>query len=363
MNDRPTAISLFAGCGGDTLGLKIAGFKVIGFVEKWKPAIATHKKNFPNAIFIGENNGGDITKIPNDEFEKYKGKIDVIFAGFPCQGFSHAGKKDPNDSRNKLFWEFIRATKLIQPKWIIGENVAGLTKRKTDDGRNKIQDVIVEAFEEIGYKMAEPKILKAEEFGVPQKRRRVFFVGNKEKKEFIFPGKVYSKGQYKSVMNVVEFTLDGAMPFDPKDSNIKIDSYCESDGYEEPHGKPHPYLISKLNCGKFSFSKRDSPHHVEIVDLNNPTKTIHCGYKFQPRLFVPLKNKRGYFLRPFTVRELARIQGFPEDFIFEGKLDDIITQIGNAVPPQFVTSIANQILSTENGSATRKNNLLSYVTS
>ena len=172
------AISLFAGCGGDTLGLENAGIEVIGFVEFWNRAIETHKLNFPNSEFIGRSVNGDITKITDEEFLKFRGKIDILFAGFPCQGFSHAGKKDPNDKRNKLFWEFVRATKLIQPKWIIGENVAGLMHRKTDDGQSKISEVIVNAFEEIGYKMAEPKVLKAEEYGVPQKRMRLVLLAS-----------------------------------------------------------------------------------------------------------------------------------------------------------------------------------------
>ena len=138
------------------------------------------------AIFIGESVGGDITKIPDKEFLKYQGKIDILFAGLPCQGFSHAGKKDPKDSRNKLFWEFVRATRLIKPRWIIGENVAGLIHRKTDDNKSNVSDIIVSAFKKIGYTMAKPQILKAEEYGVPQRRRRVFFVGNRLNKTFKF---------------------------------------------------------------------------------------------------------------------------------------------------------------------------------
>ena len=187
MEKKRKAISLFAGCGGDSLGLEKAGFEVIGFVENWKKAIETHKRNFPKSIFIGESVGGDITRIPDEEFLKYNGKIDILFAGFPCQGFSHAGKKDPNDPRNRLFWEFVRAAELIRPKWVIGENVSGLTHRKTDDGKINVSDMITSAFEEIGYKMAKPKILKAELYGVPQKRRRVFFVGSGKEKDFEFP--------------------------------------------------------------------------------------------------------------------------------------------------------------------------------
>jgi len=102
--EKKKAISLFAGCGGDTLGLEQAGYEVIGFVEFWNKAIETHKLNFPNSEFIGEEFNGDITKIPDEFFKRFEGQIDILFAGFPCQGFSHGGKKDPKDPRNKLFW-------------------------------------------------------------------------------------------------------------------------------------------------------------------------------------------------------------------------------------------------------------------
>jgi len=334
-------ISLFAGCGGDTLGMENAGIKVVGFVEFWDKAINTHKLNFPNAEFIGEKWGGNITKIPDKEFLKFKGKIYVIFAGFPCQGFSHAGKKDPKDKRNKLFWEFVRATRLIQPRWIIGENVAGLVHRKTDDGKNKVSKVIVSAFEEIGYKMAEPMVLKAEEYGIPQKRRRVFFVGNRIKKTFKFPDQEKIR---VSLRGIIEDDLDNAIRFKLQIKDMPPSKIYEIKKNILVNGKPHPYLLRKLKDGKVSFKKRISPFHVEVVDLDSPTKTIHCGYSFQPRLFVLLKKDKEIFIRPFNTRELAQIQGFPKGYKFYGKEEDIIKQIGNAVPPLLVTKIVKNIL-------------------
>ena len=103
-----------------------AGFRVSGFVENWVPAIQSHLANFRDCAPIGAEAGGDIARIPDAAFEALRGEVDLLFAGFPCQGFSHAGKKDPNDARNRLFWEFVRAAELIQPRWIVGENVFGL---------------------------------------------------------------------------------------------------------------------------------------------------------------------------------------------------------------------------------------------
>lgn len=341
---KKKSLVLFAGCGGDALGLKESNHEIVGFVENNKPAVESFKKNFPNVKHIGkEFNNGDIRKIPDHVFEKYKGDIDVVTAGFPCQGFSHAGKKDPNDPRNELFWEFARVVKLVEPDWIIGENVFGLVHRKTDDGEAYVSDVIVNAFEDIGYTMAEPVILSATKFGVPQKRRRVFFIGNRNDVKFNVDFLKKRSKTNKGLQDIVEFTLKGATTFEPEKVEGEIETYCESEGHEEPFGEPHPYLLQKLEEGKLSYSKRNSPHHVEVVDLKSPAKTIHCGYKFQPRLFVPLKNKNGTFLRTFTVKELLQIQGFPSNFKLCGKKDEKIDQIGNAVPPQIIKGIVKKI--------------------
>jgi len=346
MMNKLTAISLFSGAGGDTIGLEAAGFEVIAYSEIWDKARLTHDKNFPDSKWLGEDVSGDITKITDDEFRKYAGKVDLIFAGFPCQGFSHAGKKDSNDPRNKLFWEFVRATEIIQPRWIIGENVAGLLKRKTDDGQEMISNVIAKAFEDIGYKLAEPEILNAEDFGVPQKRRRVFFVGNKEGIEFSFPQPTHKKDEFVGIKSVLESSVENVVEIDPasvahfKHENI-FNITQESPLCME---KPHPFLKLRASEDRISFGKRISPNHIELSDLEAPTKTIHCGYAFQPRLFVPIKYKEKFYAREFTISELAQIQSFPKEYQFVGSKADIIKQIGNAVPPMLSKVIAEKII-------------------
>lgn len=347
---RKTAISLFAGCGGDSVGLEKAGYDVVGFVEFWKKAVETHKKNFPKCKFIGEEYGGDITKIPDDFFKEFSNKIDILFAGFPCQGFSHAGKKNPNDQRNQLFWEFVRVAKLIKPKWVIGENVSGLVHRKTDDGKSFVKDVIVSAFEEIGYNMTPPQVLKAENFGVPQKRRRVFFVGNNQGINFKFPEETHSQKPL-SIRNIIEIDGENSIQIDNKFNELNSAKIISIKKKNCGKGKPHPYLKLKVSKDQYSFRRRISPHHVEIVDLDAPTKTIHCGYSFQPRLFVPVGSKKDLFLREFTSRELWRIQGFPKDYSFVGSRSDIVKQIGNAVPPKLAEVLANQITKSEKTSS------------
>jgi len=340
------SISLFAGAGGDSLGLKNAGFEVIGFVEFWDKAVKTHKLNFPESRFIGECVKGDITKITDDELRKYENKIDILFAGFPCQGFSHAGKKDPSDLRNKLFWEFIRATEIIKPKWIIGENVAGLVHRKTDDGKAYIKDVIVNEFQNIGYKMAEPTVLKAEQYGIPQKRRRVFFVGSREGIDFKFPEPT-TPNNFPGLSNILTNSLDNAEEIDNSIVHEFNSNATLNITNKELSGKPHPYLLRKIKSNQISYRRRISPHHIEMIDPTAPAKTIHCGYSFQPRLFVGLTQNKKTFLREFTLNELAQIQGFPKDYKFFGNRDDIIKQIGNAVPPKLVEELARKIINSD----------------
>ena len=124
---RLTGMSLFAGMGGDTLGMELAGIDVVAYVEKHKRFCETHAANFPSCRQLGT----DILKVTDEAFEAYRGQIDVMFAGFPCQSFSTGGKRLPDDPRNTMFREFVRAARLVAPTVVIGENVKGLLTKKT----------------------------------------------------------------------------------------------------------------------------------------------------------------------------------------------------------------------------------------
>ena len=137
------AISLFSGCGGDTLGLEQAGFKVVAFNEFKKFAIDTHLANFPDSILLKDGNNSDITKVPDSVFTPYKGKVQVVFAGFPCQGFSNMGNKNSADPRNLLFRSYRNVISWLNPTSFIFENVKGF--RSMFEGRlfeNVINDFI-----------------------------------------------------------------------------------------------------------------------------------------------------------------------------------------------------------------------------
>tara|TARA_B100000676_G_C18035013_1_gene821219 strand:+ start:163 stop:1227 length:1065 start_codon:yes stop_codon:yes gene_type:complete len=346
------AISLFSGMGGDTLGIEQAGVNVVGFNEINKRFIETHNSNFSNCKFIGESTT-DIMKIPDDEIKKI-GNINLIFAGFPCQGFSNAGKKMPSDPRNTLFREFARFTKLLKPDYIIGENVKGLLSRKTDKDENFI-DVITNEFKNLGYDI-KYQVFKTHEYGVPQKRERLIIIGARSElnKPLNFPEPFETD---VSLKNIVKFSMEGTIPFDFSGLEIPEECIIKDLDNEEPHSNPHPYLKSKVEANLekrtykdkvydslISFGKRDSPIHCEIIDIRNPSKTIICSYDHQPRLYVPIQNKNGKFIRCLLPDELKQIQGFPANFEVLGNLKEKIVQIGNAVPPPLVKQVVEKLI-------------------
>jgi DNA (cytosine-5)-methyltransferase 1 len=361
-----TAISLFSGMGGDSLGIKNAGINVVAFNEFDKHAIASHQINFPDSKLIldpshkKEKDKTNIQLIDNKIFTPYKNKIDLIFAGFSCQGFSNGGKKLPDDPRNTLFRDFARVTNCIRPKYIIGENVDGLLSRKTSTGEKYI-DVIVNEFEKIGYNIYY-QVCHAVQYGIPQLRKRLIIVGirNDLNKTYTFPQTLNNgKDNLPDLKNIIKFSMDGSIKITPDDFDMTtIPDECiikdmNNDDSEDTHNI-HPYLQLKTKSrdteysGKthhslLSFSKRISPIHCEIIDIRRPSKTIICSYDHQPRLFVPLQNKNGYYLRCILPDELKQIQGFPADFTLHGSKKEMVKQIGNAVPPPLITQIVSKL--------------------
>jgi DNA (cytosine-5)-methyltransferase 1 len=334
-----SAISLFSGAGGDSLGLEQAGLDVVAFSEFNADAVKTHQAAFPESVWLGSSVKGNITKIPDTEFEPYRGKIKVVFAGFPCQGFSNAGKKDENDPRNKMFYQFLRVVKTVQPDWVMGENVAGLLTRKTDDGKTKVIDVIKAEFANIGYSLT-CKVYDVSTAGVSQSRKRLFMIGNKIGIPFKMPEFAVPK---QGIRQYIEPTLDGAIQ-----TTLLPPSECVFEIPElVPTGTPHPYLMLK-HPELISFGKRVSAHHSEVLDLDKPCKTIICAYTFQPRLYVCLQTpSKKNFIRCLTLRELAQIQGFPRAHPFKGSTTSVIKQIGNAVPAKIIEMLTTSILETE----------------
>lgn len=348
------ALSLFSGCGGDTLGMTNAGLDVTWYSELKRPFQKTHDANFPGSTCIG----GDITTIHDDTFRALRGRVDVIFAGFPCQSFSHAGKKRADDTRGQLYLDFVRATACIEPSFIIGENVKGLLARKTNTGEPFIQ-CIVRAFKDIGY-TCDYALFPVVQYGVPQTRERLLIVGWKDPAyvhEWPAPAPASASAPAPGLQGILTFDMDGAVEV-PDELFVQAGVAPESilDGQGEPYGTAHPYLVDRVNArgisymGKaisdycFSFGKRISPVHCEIVDITKPSKTIISTYDHQPRLFVAQRVGQKKYLRPYTIDELKQIQGFPKTYRMEGTRKEQIVQLGNAVPPPLVQRVVESML-------------------
>lgn len=354
--EKIKAISLFSGMGGDSLGIVNAGLELVAYSEWEKEMIETHELNFPNTKLIGS---GDITKTTDEEFLEYKKDVDLIFAGFPCQGHSHAGKKLPDDPRNTLYKEFLRATTLIKPKYIIGENVKGLLSRKTVDNELYI-DVIKNEFNKVGYDIYYQSYMCSKlDIGVPQNRERLIIVGIRSDLEetFTFPKEM--KDKVGNLKHIIKFNMEGALKIEPEDldfdfNDIPNECILTDMNNDENENKPHPNLVQLAKKRDYVRKDKARPHRLhfgrrldvggEIIDIRKPINTIICSYAHCPRFFVPLKNKHGNFLRTLLPDELKQIQGFPEDYKLSGNVGKQIKQIGNAVPPPLIQMIVESLI-------------------
>lgn len=363
------ALSLFSGAGGDTLGLERAGYQVIAFSEFKAPAILTHQAAFPGSSLLVDppTKSTDITKIPDTVFQPFKGEIDLVFAGFPCQGFSHAGKKRPEDPRNELVHQFVRVVKIVQPRWIIGENVRGLLSRKGIDPTTKqcrpVIEIIRDLFLAIGYRITY-RIINAATVGVPQLRNRILIVGTRDPAAWPhLPWETIGQGIAPAgIRSLLDTHLEGAIEYPSARNPAAVDpAFWILTTQTAPTGVPHPNLIRLVSGirnvsskektdgaqgtvteagGLISFGSRKSAYHGEVVHPDRPSKTIICTYGLCPRLFVGLHNPQTgkYWVRCLSVQELGQIQGFPKDYPWKGTEKEKITQIGNAVPPALATS-------------------------
>ena len=349
------AISLFSGMGGDSLGIVNAGLELVAYSEKEIKFRNTHQLNFSKCKLIGD---GDILNTTDEELKEYEHQIDLIFAGFPCQGFSQAGKKLPDDPRNTLFREFLRTTKIVKPKFIIGENVKGLLTRKTKEDELFI-DIIRREFMLLNYKLY-IKVVKCNLHGIPQNRHRLIIVGihnDYDNNSFAFPDEI--DDPELNLKHIIEFNMKGTIKISDDDFDFcTIPEECivtdlnDDTNLEENEPHPNLKLLSKQRDyvykgvsypKRLNFGKR-IPVGGEIIDIRKPLNTIICSYARQPRFFVPIKNKNGNYLRTLLPDELKQIQGFPKNFKIYGNDKDQIVQIGNAVPPTLVEKIIKNII-------------------
>lgn len=321
-------IELFSGAGGLALGLENAGFQTELLLEIDDDSCKTLKQNRPDWNVIK----GDIKKFTDDGgFDNYnKGEIDLLAGGFPCQAFSYAGKKMGfEDARGTLFFEFARVARKIRPKVLLAENVKGLVRH--DDGRTL--KTMVNALQEIGYRVSY-KVLKSQFLDVPQKRERLFLIAINEDsdlKQFYFP---------KEKNYII--TLREAFKGIPDSEGYKYSGRKKEIMKMVPEGgywKDLPIEVQKeymkksfyLGGGKTGMARRLSFSEPSLTLVTNPSmKQTERGHPIEDR--------------PINIRESARIQSFPDNWVFEGALNSQYKQIGNAVPVNMAYHIGKSLI-------------------
>jgi len=313
-----SVIELFAGAGGLGLGLEKAGLKCVALNEIDHWAAETLRKNRPHWKVIEDD-------IKNVSFSAYQGMVDVVTGGFPCQAFSYAGKKlGLEDARGTLFYEFARVVDETKPLICVGENVRGLLNHdegKTLEGMKSILD-------EIGYRPIDPKILKAIFYNVPQKRERLILVGIRKDIEIDFN---YPK-PYKKIYTLKDALNKGELfPTDvPKSEGSQYPQRKREILDKVPPGgywRDLPLPLQKEYMQKSFFLGGGKTGMARRISWEEPSLTLTCSpAQKQTERCHPDET------RPFTVREYARIQTFPDDWKFAGSVSSQYKQIGNAVP-------------------------------
>lgn len=388
MTDKPRVLDLFSGAGGIAEGFRSAGFQIVGGIDSWAPAVETFSANFPEAVGIE----ADLRKMTaTDVTAEIDGKIDIIVGGPSCQGFSTSGGlsratgRDSSDPRNKLFLNYVDLVEDLEPSWIVFENVPGLLLY--DQGRVALE--IVAAFREIGYSLL-PVILLAADYGVPQLRRRLFFIGNRTGSEVSFPEPTHGNAN---------LWADYALPFAHLSrlghgkshdvaqhvsfadacSDLPILGEGESlDGvaYRTRAMTAYQRLMRKGSKTVGQHTAADLPaldrlaaqtlapgqnwRDIPIDDLPDRFKKIRRYDATTllrrlrpdaPAYTITTKFNEattGAFIHPsqprtLSLREAARLQSFPDRFAFSGSVSQVRHQIGNAVPPLLAQAIAEAI--------------------
>lgn len=322
-----TAIELFAGAGGLALGLEQAGINTIAYVEIDKFSCETLRKNRPNWNVICED-------IHNVDFTQYEGKVDIVTGGFPCQAFSYAGKKlGFEDTRGTLFHEFARCVSEVKPSIFLAENVRGLISH--DNGRTL--QTIIDVLSELGYTI-QYQVLNAAYYGVGQKRERIVIIGIKKGTniEFSFP-------EPEKTMTTLRTALKNCPKSEGQQYSEKKRKYLSM---VPPGGcwVDLPEEAQKEYMGKSYFSGGGRRGMARRISWDEPCLTLTCSpSQKQTERCHPDET------RPFTVREYARIQSFPDDWEFAGGIGEKYKQIGNAVPVEMARRIGIELVKSING--------------
>jgi len=337
---KKTCLDLFCGCGGFSLGFEKAGFEVLMGIDVWNDALVTFERNHKNSKTML----GDLSEISPETVEYQIGKdVDVIIGGPPCQGFSVAGKRIVEDKRNELYKSFVAMVKHFKPKAFVMENVPNILSI----GDGIVKDSILGDFRELGYAV-EVKVLLASNYGVPQNRRRAVFVGILDGSKFVFPEPSVEKPvtAFEALSDLPKDSLhDGARyPYEAKSDYQKLMRINSKKVYN------HDITIHTEQTQRIIAMVPDGGNYKDLPEDLQQTRKVHIAWtrlsSNKPSITIDTGHNHHFhyeYNRVPTARESARLQSFPDDFIFIGKKMSQLKQIGNAVPPLMALSIANRL--------------------
>ena len=324
-SDIITYVDLFSGVGGLSLGFEKEGFENVFAIDFDRNACKTYRNNFQNNTMLEK----DIKNLTEKEIlDLAEGReVDAIIGGTPCQGFSIAGgigRKFINDPRNHLFKEFARVVEILSPKFFVIENVA----RVFNHNKGKTREEILGLFETLGYR-TDCRVLNAADYGVPQIRSRIFFIGNRLGLDNKFPKKTVER--HKTVAEVI-----AKLPRLESGGSSRIPNHVAMNHSQQ--------MLEKMSHVSNGGSRADIPSDIRPksgdvrkyirYDSNEPSVCITGDMR---KVFHYDQN------RALTVRELARIQSFPDYFVFEGPTISQQMQVGNAVPPLLAQALAKTV--------------------
>lgn len=331
-----TSIELFAGAGGLALGLELAGFQHIGLIEKNKDAADTLKQNRPGWNVLCEDIANVCNRDLEQEFNIKKGALDLLSGGAPCQSFSTVGKKlGLEDTRGTMFYYYAKFLSVLQPKVFLFENVKGL---RTHD-KCRTYATILNVFEETGYSVTNA-VLNAWDYGVPQKRERFFTIGIRN-----------------DLVPIASFAFPKPHGYKPVIADIKLDvnPSKEDCSYYSEKKRQIMEMVPPGGCWK------DIPEEIakEYMGASWYLEPIGSGktgilkrFKLDEPSFTVMTSPSGRYterchpleVRPFSYRENARFQSFPDDWNFSGSLASKYRQVGNAVPVLLAKEIGEEII-------------------
>ena len=327
-----TSVELFAGAGGLALGMSQAGFSHLLLNEFDTDACATLRMNRPDWNIVQDD-------VHNVDFTGLQGQVDLLTGGFPCQAFSYAGKQGGfNDTRGTLFFELARAVKEIQPAVFVAENVKGLLSH--DSGRTF--ETICNTIKELGYSLLSYKVMRAIMYAVPQKRERLIMVAVRNDiapfAEFVWPSPYYRvltlrDAFYEGVLYDANVPYSAGQKYPDKKRQVMEMVPMGGDWRDLPVEVQREYMGGSfyLGGGKTGMARR--------LSLDEPSLTLTCApAQKQTERCHPTET------RPLSVREYARIQTFPDNWEFAGKISSQYKQIGNAVPVNMAAAVGRSVI-------------------